>query len=37
MWDGRAGNGRLLPAGVYLYKLKAPGIVLFKRIVFRGK
>jgi hypothetical protein len=37
MWDGRAGDGRLLPAGVYLYKLKAPGIVLFKRIVFRGK
>jgi serine protease AprX len=37
MWDGRADNGRLLPAGVYLYKLKAPGIVLFKRIVFRGK
>jgi hypothetical protein len=37
MWDGRAGDGRLLPAGVYLYKLKATGIVLFKRIVFRGK
>jgi subtilisin family serine protease len=37
MWDGRADDGRLLPAGVYLYKLKAPGIVLFKRIVFRGK
>jgi len=37
MWDGRAGDGRLLPAGVYLYKLKAPGLVLFKRIVFRGK
>jgi hypothetical protein len=37
MWDGRADDGRLLPAGVYLYKLKAPGVVLFKRIVFRGK
>jgi hypothetical protein len=37
MWDGRADDGRLLPAGVYVYKLKAPGIVLFKRIVFRGK
>jgi subtilisin family serine protease len=37
MWDGRTGDGRLLPAGVYLYKLKAPGLVLFKRIVFRGK
>jgi hypothetical protein len=37
MWDGRAADGRLLPPGVYLYKLKASGIVLFKRIVFRGK
>lgn len=36
-WDGRADDGRLLPGGVYLYKLKAPGTVLFKRIVFRGK
>jgi len=36
-WDGRAGDGRLLPAGVYLYKLKALGTVQFKRIVFRGK
>jgi Subtilase family len=37
MWDGRADDGRLLPGGVYLYKLKASGTVLFKRIVFRGK
>ncbi len=37
MWDGRSDDGRLLPAGVYLYKLKAPSLVLFKRIVFRGK
>ncbi len=37
MWDGRAGNGHLLPAGVYLAKLKAPGVLIFKRIVFRGK
>ena len=37
MWDGRSGDGRLLPAGVYLYKLKASGIVLFKRLVFRGR
>ena len=36
-WDGRADNGHLLPAGVYLAKLKAPGVLLFKRIVFRGK
>lgn len=37
MWDGRADNGHLLPAGVYVAKLKAPGMVVFKRIVFRGK
>ena len=37
MWDGRADNGHPLPAGVYLAKLKAPGLIVFKRIVFRGK
>lgn len=37
MWDGRADDGHLLPAGVYLAKLKAPGLLVFKRIVFRGK
>lgn len=37
MWDGRADNGHPLPAGVYLAKLKAPGLLVFKRIVFRGK
>jgi hypothetical protein len=37
MWDGRADDGHLLPAGVYLAKLKASGVLLFKRIVFRGK
>jgi len=37
MWDGHADDGHLLPGGVYLAKLKAPGIVVFKRIVFRGK
>lgn len=37
MWDGRADNGETLPAGVYLAKLKAPGMLVFKRIVFRGK
>jgi len=26
-----------LPAGVYLAKLKAPGTLVFKRIVYRGK
>jgi hypothetical protein len=37
MWDGRAGNGREVPAGVYLYRLRAGGTVQFKRIVFRGR
>src|SRR2546428_11542587 len=37
MWDGRADDGHLLPPGVYLAKLKAPGLLEFKRIVFRGK
>ncbi len=37
MWDGRADDGDPLPAGVYLAKLKAPGLIVFKRIVFRGK
>ncbi len=37
MWDGRADDGRELPAGVYLYKLKAGGVILFRRIVFRGR
>jgi hypothetical protein len=37
MWDGRSDDGQLLPAGVYLAKLKAPGLLVFKRMVFRGK
>jgi subtilase family protein len=37
MWDGRADDGREVPAGVYLYKFKAGGIIQFKRIVFRGR
>lgn len=36
-WDGRADDGRWLPGGVYLYKLKAGGVIQFKRIVFRGR
>ncbi len=36
-WDGRADDGRWLPAGVYLYKLKADGVIQFKRIVYRGR
>jgi hypothetical protein len=36
-WDGRADDGRVLPAGVYLYKLKAGSVIQFKRIVYRGR
>jgi hypothetical protein len=35
-WDGRTADGRGLPPGVYLYRLRAAGSVQFKRIVFRG-
>ncbi len=37
MWDGRADDGRDVPAGVYLYKLEAGGVIQFRRIVFRGR
>src|SRR5207245_1974024 len=37
MWDGRANDGRDVPAGVYLYKLNAGGVIQFRRIVFRGR
>jgi hypothetical protein len=36
MWDGRTADGRVVPAGVYLYRLRAGGSVQYKRIVFRG-
>lgn len=36
-WDGRADDGRTVPAGVYLCRLKAGGNVYFKRIVFLGR
>jgi hypothetical protein len=36
-WDGRTDDGRLLPAGVYLYKLKAGDVIQFKRIVYLGR
>ncbi len=36
-WDGRADDGREVPPGVYLYKLKAGGVIQFRRIVFRGR
>jgi subtilisin family serine protease len=37
MWDGRADDGRELPPGVYLYKLRAGRVIQFRRIVFRGR
>lgn len=37
LWDGRADNGRAVPAGVYLYELRANGVTQFRRIVFRGR
>src|SRR5438309_1819046 len=37
MWDGRADDGQTLPPGVYLYKLRAGGVIQFRRIVFRGR
>jgi len=37
MWDGRADDGRVVPAGVYLYKLHAGGVLQFRRIVFSGR
>lgn len=37
LWDGRTADGRGVPAGVYLYRLRAGGTVQFKRIVFRGR
>jgi hypothetical protein len=37
MWDGKAADGRDVPGGVYLYRLRAGGTVQFKRIVFRGR
>lgn len=36
-WDGRAGDGQLVPAGVYVFKLRAGSVVQFRRIVFRGR
>jgi len=35
-WDGRAEDGRTVPAGVYLARLRAGAAVQFKRLVFRG-
>ena len=36
-WDGTTSDGRVVPAGVYLYRFQGGGTVQFKRIVFRGR
>ena len=36
-WDGRTTDGRTVPQGVYVIKLKASGEHSFRRIVFRGR
>jgi hypothetical protein len=35
-WDGRGADGRFVPAGIYLLRLRARGIDDIKRVVFRG-
>jgi len=35
-WDGRAADGRLMPAGTYLYALATEGAVLAGRLPWRG-
>jgi len=35
-WDGRADDGRPVPAGVYILRLRSGATVLFKRLVFLG-
>ena len=36
-WDGRGRNGEVVPAGVYLLRLRAAGTESVKKIVFRGR
>jgi hypothetical protein len=36
-WDGRGRDGEVVPAGVYLLRLRASGIESVKKIVFRGR
>jgi hypothetical protein len=35
-WDGRGRDGAIVPAGVYLLRLRADGINLTRRVVFLG-
>ena len=36
-WDGRGRDGRYVPPGVYLLRLRAGGVESVKKIVFRGE
>jgi hypothetical protein len=36
-WDGKGEDGRVVPAGVYLLRLRAAGVESVKKIVFRGR
>jgi hypothetical protein len=36
-WDGSASDGRQVPAGIYLVRLRAGGVEAVKKIVFRGQ
>lgn len=36
-WDGRADDGRYVPPGVYILRLRSGPTVLFKRLVFTGR
>ena len=37
IWDGRADDGRFVPTGVYLLRLKTETYEAFKKILFRGR
>ncbi|MFL5574547.1 MAG: hypothetical protein ACJ79S_01030, partial [Gemmatimonadaceae bacterium] len=36
-WDGTADDGRVVPPGVYLLRLRADGTSQVKKVVFRGR
>lgn len=37
IWDGTAANGRLVPSGVYLLRMRADGTDLVRRMLFLGR
>jgi hypothetical protein len=37
VWDGRDADGKLVPPGVYLIRLRARGFEAFKKAVYRGR